>query len=208
MYLFTRRARLTGAAGVEWAAAITAKVNEVAGTDVQLWTNVFSPGLGTATWTSWHADLASLEAMTGKLEADPGFQTLAAQGADHAVGGFDDGLMQTIYGEPDPARTITYVGGVQAVCASGNIARAMTAGVEIAQKGEAATGLSTMFVRSLTGPYGGVGWLTGYEDIAVLEAASDALAASSDWLTYLDGIGGVFVEDAAITQQTLYRRVV
>ena len=61
---------------------------------------------------------------------------------------------QPIYGTPSDA-PIQYVGGAVAVAAAGNIERAMAAGVEIAQKSEAITGLPTMFGRSVTGPYGG-----------------------------------------------------
>jgi hypothetical protein len=209
MYLFTRRARLVGAgtAGVDWAASISSKVKQVTGQDVELWATMFSPGVGTISWTAWFADLAALEAAGDKLTADPAMTELEAEGAELLDGGLDDGLLQPVYGEPDPARSLQYVGGVVALAASGNFERAMTAGVEIAQKSEAITGLSTLFARSLTGPYGGVAWFTGYESITEMEQAENALAADRSWLALIDSTDGCFVEDAAVTQATVYRRI-
>jgi hypothetical protein len=96
MYLFTRRTRLAGGngpAGIEWASQITSKVKEVSGHDVQLWSTVFSPGFGTISWTAWFDDLASLEAVGDKLDADPGMNQLGDKGAQLTDGTLDDGLL-------------------------------------------------------------------------------------------------------------------
>ena len=123
------------------------------------------------------------------------------------VGGVDDGLLQVVSGEPEPGADNQYVTGVAAVCAGGNIERAMTAGVELAEAATKVTGRPTMFVRSVTGPYGGVGWLTGHGTIADVEAGQDAMAADPGWLKLVDSTGGAFVEDASITVSTLYRKI-
>ncbi len=83
----------------------------------------------------------------------------------------------------------------------------MAAGVEIAQKSEAVTGLPTIFGRSLTGPYGGVGWLTGYESATAMEKAETALASDPSWLKLLDSTKGCWAEDTNVTQSTIYRRL-
>jgi len=149
MYLFSRRARLNGAEDVEWATKILGRVKEVTGSDVRLWTHVFSPGLGTISWTSWWADLPSLETAMGTLQSDSKFTALAAEGRTHIDGTVDDSLLQLVSGEFNPSAgdDIQYVAGAQAVCAAGNVARAMTVGIELAQKGEAITGMRTLFVR-------------------------------------------------------------
>jgi hypothetical protein len=209
MYLFSRRTRLSdgnGTAGVEWAGKIAAKVKELTGTEIQLWATVYSPGFGTISWTGWFEDLQALEAVGDKLQADPAMEKLVNAGAKYTQGGLDDGLVQPIYGTPTDA-PIQYVGGAVAVCAAGSFERAMAAGVEIAQKAEAVTGLPTLFGRSVTGPYGGVGWLTGYESAAAMEKADAALAADSGWLKLLDSTKGCFAEDASITQSTIFRRI-
>jgi hypothetical protein len=210
MYLFTRRTRLArgdGAAGVAWAMAITEKVKQITGHEIQLWSTVYSPGFGTISWTGWFEDLASLEVVGDKLDADPAMAELGNAGNEFTDGTLDDGLLQPIYGDPAAGAGATYVGGAAAVCSAGNIERAMTLGAEIAQKSEAITGLPTMFLRSTTGPYGGVGWLTGYENITVMEKAEDKLAADPSWLKLIDSTKGCFVEDPAMTQATIYRRL-
>lgn len=210
MYLFTRRTRLAGgdgAAGVTWAASIAAKVKEVTGQPIELWSTVYSPGYGTITWTGWFADLASLESVGDKLQTDTAMEKLANNGTKFTDGSLDDGLLQPIYGDPDAAASAQYVGGVVAVAAAGNIERAMSAGVELARRSEAITGLPSMFVRSVTGPYGGVGWLTGYESVTTMEKAESALSSDPSWLKLVDSTKGCFVEDPATTQATIYRRL-
>jgi hypothetical protein len=209
MYLFSRRTRLTdgnGTAGVEWAQSIAGKVKELTGQEIQLWGSVYSPGFGTISWTGWFEDLTSLEDVGNKLQADPSMEKLSNAGTKYTTGGLDDGLIQPLYGTPTDA-PIQYVGGVVAVVAAGNYERAMTAGVEIAQKSEAITGLPTVFGRSVTGPYGGVGWLTGYESAAAMEKADDALSGDPSWLKLIDSTKGCFAEDASVTQATIYRRL-
>lgn len=205
MYLFSRRTRLTSFAGAEWANNIAAKATEITGNETQVWGSVYSPGYGTITWTAWNADLASLEAFGDKIQVDPGYLSLVSEGGNYTDGHADDGLLQVVHGQPDPDRPVTYVGSVQAVIAGGNTERALTAGVELAQKAEAITGLPTLFGTSLTGPYGGVGWLTGYENIEAMEKAQGALAADSGWLKLVDSTDGCFVEDPSATQQTIHR---
>jgi hypothetical protein len=210
MYLFSRRARLragNGMAGIEWASEVCAKVRAVTGQEVQLWATVYSPGFGTLSWTAWFEDLAHLETVGDKLQADAAYLDLVDRGADLTEGGLDDGVFQVLHGVPDPARDIHYVTAVEAVVAAGEIARAMGMGVEIAQKAEAITGSPTLFGQSLSGPYGSVGWLTGHEDIAKLEANAQALVADPGWLELIDRSGGCWLEDAAATQQTIYRRL-
>ncbi len=206
MYLFSRRARLRSADAVGWASEICARCQEVAGQEVQLWGNAYSPAFGTVTWTSWFADLPSLEAFGDKMQVDPGYVDLV-RGADHVEGVVDDGLLQIVFGEPDADANPQYVTGVQAVCAGGAAMRAMTLGAEIAGRASAITGRDTLFARSLTGPYGGVAWLTGHPDIASLEAAEAALAADPGWGELIDSTVGAYVEEPAATQSTLYRRL-
>ena len=210
MYLFNRRTRLVGGngtAGLEWATSIAEKVTELTGQEIQLWANVYSPAYGTISWTSWFEDLAALEKVGDTLTANSAMTKLADQGAKYTEGGLDDGIFQPIYGSPDPAQQVQYVGGVTAVAAAGNIERAMSVGVEIAQKVETVTGLSCMFAQALSGAYGSVGWLTAYDNIAAFQAAGDAIAADTSLLKLVDSSAGCFVDDPSITQQTIYRRL-
>ena len=207
MYLYSRRTRLTTFAGVDWANRIKDRVTEVSGNECQLWATMYGDGYGTMSWTSWFPDLAALQASGDALITDDTYLALSAEGGEFTTGGVDDLLLKPLYGEVDPERSVNYVSGVVAVCAAGNIERAMTAGVDISQKAEAVTGLPTMFLTAMTGPYGGISWLTGYEDITAVEKAQDALAGDLAWLKLVDSTEGCFVEEPAITVQSIYRKI-
>ena len=206
MYLFTRRARLASADALEWAVTIAGTAGTALGNPVELWGTTLSPAFGTVSWTSWWADLASLEAALAKLGVDADYNAQAARGAELIEGVVDDALYQVVSGEVDPAAANQYVNGVEAVCAAGNLARAMTAGIEIAQKAESISGQPTLFVRAMTGSYGSVGWLTGFADLAAFEVAQDKLAADPGWVTFLDSTDGCFAEDPSATRSTLYAK--
>ena len=210
MYLFTRRTRIVGGNGTDgmnWAVSTTARVKEITGHDVQLWATMYSPAAGTVTWTAWFEDLTALETLSDKLQAEPSFVSSTNDGAKFTDGTLDDSIYQPIHGQPDPAREVQYVAGVLGVIAAGNYERGIAAGIQIAQTAEKITGQPTTFASALTGPYGSVGFLTGYETIGAFETAEIALASDAKWIKLVDSTKGCFVEDAAITQQTLHRRI-
>ena len=207
MYLFSRRTRLASPDGLEWAAEIAGKSSEVAGIEVNLWGTVYSAGFGTVSWTAWFENLAALEAAGDALNGNEDYQKLTAIGRDHTDGTMDDALNQLLAGTPNPDRDVQYVGSVTAVIAGGGFERGMTTGVGIAELASKITGLDTLFARGMTGPYGGIGWLTGYESITEFEAAQNALAADESWMKYLDGTEGVFAEEPALTVATMYRKL-
>lgn len=82
----------------------------------------------------------------------------------------------------------------------------MTAGVCIAQKFEAITGRPTMFYSSVMGNYGGVGWLSLYDDLAAFETASSKIASDESWLSYLDSLS-CHAEDVAATQTVIHVKI-
>jgi hypothetical protein len=211
MYLFGRRGRIAPGNNREaltWATEITQKVNEVVEIPVTLHTSVFGPEVGTLVWSTFVPDLATVERNMDRLQADDGMTELADRGAKFTIGGLDDTLAQIIHGEPDRTRQIQYVAVVQAVCANRNLARGIALGVEIAQMAEKITGSPTLFANSVTGPYGGVGWFTGFESIQALQAQQEALAADAEWLELLDReAGSTYQENPDLTTSRVYRRL-
>lgn len=212
MYLFSRRIRIGAGRtrdAMEWALGQTERVNKITGLQVGLYMQVFSPEVGVIGWSTFVPDLATLEAAGDKLNADDAFVAATDQGAALTIGGADDTLAQLIHGEPDPNRQIEYVTGVRAVCATGNIARGLEVGVEIAQRAEKIAGTPTLFLADVTGTYGGVGWVSGHANVQAMEAAQQALAADSSWVKYLDKeVRGVYAEEPSLTTQLIYRRLV
>jgi hypothetical protein len=211
MYLFTRRGRLTAGRNrdaITWAVEVTAHVNTVSDAPTTLWSSVLGPEVGTLAWSTFAPDLRTIETTMDRLQADDAFAELVDRGAQFMQGGADDGLAQILHGEPDLNRTVTYVTIVQAVCANRNLARGLGVGVEIAQMAEKITGTPTMFVTGATGAYGGVAWISGFEDIRELEAEQQALAADAGWLDFLDREAGTaYQQDPQLTTSRIYRRL-
>jgi hypothetical protein len=211
MYLFSRQIRFGPGSTreqMEWALAQTEKVNQITGLQVNLFMQVYSPEVGRIGWSTFVPDLATLEAAGDKLQADDSFVAATDKGAAMTVGGADDTLAQVIYGEPDPNRQIEYATVVRTVCATGSVGRGLEAGVELAQRAEKVMSTPVIFVADVTGNYGGVGWVSGYENVQALEAAQQALAGDQDWANFVDkSTKGVYTDEPSLTTQLIYRRI-
>ncbi len=192
-----------------WATGITESVNKITGLNVSLFAQTWSPDLGTLVWSAFVPDLATLEAANDKLLVDDAYVSMVDAGAKFSGGGPDDALLQVVHGEVDPNRQVEYVTAVQTVCANGSVARGIELGVEIAQRAEKSTGLPGLFTTAATGPYGSVGWFTGYANVGELEHAQQALAADTKFAQFIDkSVPGVYAEDPLASQQLIYRRIV
>jgi hypothetical protein len=207
MYLLARQANLRGPDAEKWAIDVGAAAAAGLGNDVGVWSTVLSPGVGTITWTSMWADLSALEKGFAEVLGNAKYLALVAEGAQFVNGPVDDTLYEIVYpgtGDDGDAR---YASTVSAVCAPGNFARGMMGGIEIAQKVEKATGLSTGFLAGQTGAYGNVIWLTGYKNIAELEKAQHDLAADTSFVELVDATTGAYDADPSVTQSTLHMRL-
>jgi hypothetical protein len=211
MFLFTRRVRFAGGNtrdAMDWALAQTDKANKISGLTVRLFAQVYSPEVGSISWSTFVPDLGALEAGGDKLNTDDDFVTATDDGAALIVGGAHDTLSQVVFGQPDPEREIEYVTSVRAVCATGSLARGTELGVEIAQRAEKITGTPTMFLADVTGTYGGVGWISGHQNVRALQKAQEALQADASWAQYLDKhTRGVYAEAPFLTTQLIYRHL-
>jgi len=191
-----------------WATSINKKVTEITGIDIRLWSNVHGPDVGRLTWAGFVPDLRTLEAATDRLQADKKFNEEADRGAKFNDGRFEDGLMQILHGEPNLNMEVNYVGTVRTVCANGHIAQGLKTGVELAEQAEKVTGVPTLFLVGVTGPYGSVGWSSGYESIQAFESAQEALATDGSWIDRVDREAGhAYHDDPSFTVQRLLRRI-
>jgi hypothetical protein len=211
MYLFNRQIRFGPGKTreqMEWALEQTERANQITDLQVSLYMEVYSPQVGAVGWSTFVPDLAALEAAGDKLTADDSFVAATDKGAAMTVGGASDSLAQVIYGEPDPSRQIEYVTVVRAVCATGNVARGLEAGVELAQRAEKIMSTPSLFLADVTGNFGGVAWASGYENVQALEAAQQSLASDESWAKFVDkATTGVYAEEPSLTTQTIYRRL-
>jgi hypothetical protein len=207
MYLLARQAVVRGLDAQKWAVDIGAAAAAGLSVDVGVWVNVLSPGVGTTTWTSMWPDLGALAKGFAATLSDAKYLELLAEGPNFINGAVDDTLFQIVYEGSGPSAEAKYASTVTAVCAPGNFARGMLGGIEIAQKAEQATGVSTGFLAGQTGPYGGVSWLSGYESIGAFEAAQHKLAEDTSFVEFIDKVTDAYVADPSITRSTLYMRI-
>jgi hypothetical protein len=211
MYLFARSTRLApgnNRDAMAWAMNVTQKANQITELEVSLWATVFSPGFGTLAWTAAAEDLSQLEAADDKLNVDDGFVSLVDAGAKYASAeGINDGVLQLVHADVDAAAAQpTYATVVQSVLAPGATARGIEVGVEIAQRAKAVTGRPTSFGVALTGPYGGIEWISVFDSVQDLQQANEALAADASFNELIDSTASeVFVSSATV--QTAYRRI-
>ena len=192
-----------------WAVAAGERVTQTTGLPIGVWSQVYSPGVGTLVWATFVPDLATIEGATDKLAVDDAYNELGDRAVEFVLPGtVDDSLSVVVHGEPDPNRQIEYVASVRGTIAAGKIAKGMALGVEIAQKAEQITGVPTAFVGDATGNYGGVAWLTGFANVGALEAAEMALNTDESFIDLIDKKASeVYSAVPGATTQLIYRRI-
>jgi hypothetical protein len=209
MYLFTRRTRLAPKHqldGIEWALAITEKVNQITSFNLGVWTPVMSPAIGTLSFGCAVDTLSDLENGEAKLLADPIYLELAQQGTDLTTGELDDMVAQYLVGGTDPGFEPTHVAVVQAQLANGNLQKGIGAGLAIAEKATELGGLPTAFLAASTGVYGGVAWITAAPSLAKLEEAEQAVNGNPAFLALVDESSSCYLP--GVSTQEIWRRII
>lgn len=189
-YLFTRATKLAPGNlldSMAWAAKMTEKVNAASGPQFKLWSRVFSPELGTISWSTVVEKLGDLTELQEKLMADGSYLELLEEGQRFGDGsGANDGLGQLIHVDLDGVDSAQYSSVTLSQLAPGMTADGMALGVEIAQRIKSITGSSASFGASLTGPYGQVAWIVLSDSIDQLQAGNEAIGADADWVKLMD----------------------
>lgn len=209
MYLFTRRTRLAPKHqldGIEWAAAIAQKVNQITSLNLGVWTPVMSPAVGTLSFGCAAETLTDLETAEEKLLADPTYLDLGQQGADLTDGQLDDMVAQYVVGGGDLGFEPTHVAVVTSQLGNGNFQKGIAAGAELAQKGTALGGLPTAFLVTTTGTYGGVAWITPAPSLAELERSEQSVNGNPEFLDLVDTSSACYLP--GVTTQEIWRRIV
>jgi hypothetical protein len=187
LYLYVRRNRLTDlGTGLEWVERARARLEHLFGTRVSSWGNVYSAGAGSVSFTFWWSELSALEEAASALRDDQEYRRIIQDGRAFVEGQTDDALLRLTYGEllSAPPR---YVHIINAKSAGGHLDSAIASGIELAQKSEEIIGTPTQFARSLTGSFGSVAWLTGYDSMADFQTAIEKLLTGpTPWLYYRD----------------------
>jgi hypothetical protein len=209
MYLFTRTRRITAGdtrEAIAWAIGITEKVNQITSLNASLWTTFASPGNGTLAWSTFIEDLTVLETATDKLAVDDLAASELERGKAYTPNGADDEVAQLLSGDVDPSQQPKYALVIRSELAPGGFAKGIEAGVEMATRATAVGDVTTSFLLSTTGKYGGVAWISSADTIAALEASAQKVNADAELLALIDRSGPAFVP--GITTQTIYARIV
>ena len=187
MYLYVRQNRLTDlGTGLEWVERARARLEHLFGNGVSSWRNVYSPGAELVSFASWWSELSTLEEAASALRDDQEYRGIIQDGRAFVEGQTDDALLRLTYGELLSAQP-RYLHIINAKCAAGHLDTAIASGIELARKSEELIGTPTQFVRALTGSFGLVAWLTGYDTMADFQTALEKLlTGSSSWLYYRD----------------------
>jgi hypothetical protein len=194
MYLFGRSRRVNPAhARAAFAVAVEAggRASEVIGRPVFTWASVLSANLGTVLWTARFDHLDEITAADDAVTANSEFGDWVEQNDGVFSGHAEDTVSQVIH-NPPTGEPGAYVSVTTAMAANGSLSEAMAMGVEIADTAARITGRTSMFVATVTGPYGGVGWLTPVPDLGAIEAANEALSSNEEWLKLVDRAGHAY----------------
>jgi hypothetical protein len=206
MYIVSRRRGINPARGrAAVAAAIEAgsRASDKLGMPVFVWSSLFSSAGGEVSWSCRVDHLADAVAIDDTLFADDDFAQWAEDNDGLFVGPAADGIWQVLHAAPTgPPKQ--YLQATSAVCANGSMSEGMAVGVEVAEAVGSITGIPVMFLSSVTGVFGAVGWLSTVDDLADAEAADAKLAADNDWLKLLDRAGHVY---APGTASAMMRRI-
>lgn len=198
MYIFARSRAINPAQGrAASAVAVEAgtRASEIIGVPVFVWATIFSTDGPGVFWSARFDHLADAIAADDTLFADEGFAQWVQDNDGLFVGTPSDVISQVVHGAPTgPPKA--YVQLTRAVCANGSLSEAMGFAIEFAETATRITGVDAMVVSPVTGPYGAVGWISTVDDLAEVEAANAALAASDEWLKLVDRGGHAFAPGA------------
>lgn len=200
MYVFTRTRyanpkHLNDARG--FAIEVAARASKLSGLEVGAWSTTMSHQMGTFVWGTIAPDLKTLHSSLEKMYSDPTYGTFISNGMNWFDGRSEDTVAQLVHGTIDTTRRPMFIASVSAVCANGHVTSGIAAGVEIAQRAEKATGQPTLFLRNVTGPYGGVAWISGYVSMDELEKAEEKTASDHDFGEFVDREASVYLPGAS-----------
>ncbi|MDP9463256.1 MAG: hypothetical protein M3P52_01420 [Actinomycetota bacterium] len=207
MYLYTRMDRMIlGKAdeAIAFATEAAAYVTDKTGTPVYTWASVFGAPLGTVTWSARLDSMAALGALQDQLAVDPGFAELGKRGSELFVNDISDSISQGVASTSNEGPR-AFASVVTAQCAPGRIADAMAWGVDIMETVGKLTGLPTMMLRSMYGPFAGLGWVSAASSMAEMDTAEAAMSADPTYIKKLDQGGDFFLPGSG--NQILLRRL-
>jgi hypothetical protein len=208
MQLFTRNVMMAGppAETMGYAMDMREFAAQTTGREIGLWANVFGAPNGSMAYTVRVEGVADLGDATSQLMANPEYQQKLAAGQSMVGGPSMDTLVQPIHGEMGEMPPVgSFAVVTRASMANGKYADAVAWGVEIAQHVEQLSGVPVMFVSSVYGGFGDVGWIMSVADAAAVDAATAKINSDPDYLASVNGAGELFIPGSG--HQSLTTRI-
>ncbi len=208
MYLYSREITLNNPLGALTAKEIADHLSAARNSEVALYAVAYSPGWGRVTFSSWWEDMATLDAALLAANDDAKYMELSLALAPNVMA-VNDVLLDVVFTtqeatEMEMPNIVWSVGGT---AISSRIVEAAMSGIETCQAWKQATGTDASFGRAVTGPFGGLGWLSGFESMGEFDAAWTASSADENWITTLTGAQENFGQDFGSGTSTLYRKM-
>jgi hypothetical protein len=200
MYLFsrTRTADPTQmAAALAWAPEVAQYVTKITGLTILPWAAVYGAPLGALSWSTRVESQTEMAKAQGKLADDSGYQKLVADGLKYFSGPVEDSLTQFVHMEGTP-NSAKFAEVVRAQCAPGRIADAMSWGVDMTKYVAKLSGLPTSMVRTMYGPWAGLGWIALADDLAQIDNAEAVSSVDPSYIERIDSGGELFIAGTAV----------
>lgn len=196
MYLFSRVNTMTGARirdGVQFAGEITDYVNSHSELDVSAHSFIFGRPLGTLAWSCMVETHAQMLAATEALTGDDSYLDQTAKASELFVGPAEDSFREVLHTAGEltaPGRYTT------AVLAKGNAERmadVMMWGMEMTDIVQKVSGRPSAFLADAYADFGGVAWLTAFDDADSIDTMRTELRSDPDYLAHMAGSAGMFI---------------
>jgi len=185
---------------------IAAYTSQVSGLEVLPWVPVYGEPAGTVVFSARVDSLAAMGAVEEKLLADPGYlQRVAVANGRFYTAPVTDQITEFVgmAGSGGGARQFATI--ITAQAAPGKIAESMAWAVDMMNEVSKLTHQDVVLVRGLYGPWATLGWITGADSLADIDAAGAALSADPGYVDKLDQGGHLFVTGSASSR--LIRRL-
>lgn len=205
MLTFSRVAVLQGGgalAPMEFATEVTTAVNDAVDMEVSLLMGGPGYPVGTFVWSTIIESRAELAANMAKLTANSKYLEIVGRGQEFATGPAEDRLRQIVHMAGfDPSAGIAL--GATAVTvtteiANGQFGPAMEFGVEMADYFNQMTGAPIGFMRSLSGGFGEVQWVSLFDTPADLDRADQLEMTDEGYHQRIDTAGSLFIEGSGV----------
>jgi hypothetical protein len=208
MYLFSRECVVASPEAMAPAKAISDYVTGSRDRELALYSIAYGAAWNRLTFSTWVDDLATMEESTATLAADAKYLELLLAFGPH-VSMVNDNLFNVVHSTSTDAE-LTFpnvVWSVTGVARIAQIVEATIVGAQICDAWKAATGVDATFGSAVTGQFGGIGWLSGYESFAEFDKAQGAARSSEPWITAMVGIQDSVSDELGAGVSTLYRKM-